>query len=628
MYQTTWQQHSSLFYRLENLNGHQTLDEQAMATSRSSFKIWGKWVVVNLFNIALLGFPKRLGLKVNGKLDIGTQKVIDATKALLKPQELIYLNVDSYKTIKASLKQLQIVVKRDGGSLGNEVEHTLRKFKAFKTAIVAKEALQNEVQLCKQTILILSNENQQLTRKFDSAQKRINLLSATNEATISQKREAFLDGICHGGLKAENKFIASLKEFYPEINGYIDEKVTYSPESTDKADEATRTILSALGFFRMYKGDYVAFVNGQADADKMSEEQFRAKQQELRKRYSTSHDLDVFFTTISIHDLGKVGQEDFAFHDEALLQRMKHAPETLPSFARQPKAIQSELILAWEKAALFPQILQLEADSASTKRAAGLHRESPRSFYLFNDHDYFDLYGARLIKSIDVFDNSGNKQIILVNPLERGSATMTRETHENFENAIKLVEQESSNPNFDAYQAIVEFRANQLGLDSKDPVNYAAIRLCAMNLQFTPKAGTAMITRLEKLRETDPQAFDYLVKGLNRSRLDPALKQVLVYYAPALLRNLSNGENGEDQNDAFTIGLRILGYLFHKIVQHLGGLENDNQEFMVNIRQISMIKGGRRLTETNLKDKLLGSDLACEINVNFSSRMATINLSN
>lgn len=545
MNQISWDQNFNFVRSIAHLEANQTLDEQGKGTMRSPGVIWGKWIVFKI--LSLFGLPQCLGLKMNGNLDAGTQKVIDATAELLKPEHLRHLNLENYNSIDASLKELQIVMKRDGGSLDREVNEIVTSLQTFKTA-----------------------------------------------AAITTSRQEFLNGVLNGTISDEKAFIKQMNLFYPEL------------ESDSESDEVVRILFSALGVYRMFKGDYGAFVYGQADADKMSQEQFKTKQEVVQSRYRTGDELDVFFTSLAIHHFDQLG--------------------TLSSFKRQEKEIQERLLCVRENADLFARILQFEVGSVSTNRAAQLYIKDSETFCLLNDRDYFHLYAARLIRSSIQSDSNDNAQDLIVS-----STAMNSKVHDNFSIVTTLIKLQTENHGLNAYYHIIQLMAKQLGLQELSAVSFGILRLCAMYHHFNRESFGFVLNRVEELKSVNEAAYYSLLMYLTTLLDCKYSPQIIIDHASDLLRNLTEGEEGQEKEKAFLIGLRILGQLYSIIKQHVDRLKftSDVQEFMIDIREIAKLKAGRKLSETNLEKCLLRPVVEgnlYEIRVDFDSRTATIKL--
>lgn len=294
--------------------------------------------------------------------------------------------------------------------------------------------------------------------------------------------------------------------------------------SEESLSEFNRTALSLLAVEWVLSGDYEAFTACQADADRLSRESFGDLKAYTQSILVDDNAKEALRVSLIIKDLSKneniierlaaeTGLQEIS-HDAILVEALKRFPDVTPSFSRLTPYDQELVLKALETQFKLGQFIQGENVAASLD---GLQDLSQAALDLQNLEALFDIASAAGHSTQD------------------GSMIITESTCQNFGMAVNALADVHSRPLAETYDAFLQQKANQLGIDDiTDPTDRALTRLSCMFHYATPEQ-TANLRHVFGQLPAVTQAI--LEHELAQTGIDDGYA-TLLYYAPALLNNL------------------------------------------------------------------------------------------
>lgn len=361
--------------------------------------------------------------------------------------------------------------------------------------------------------------------------------------------------------------------------------------SRAEAAEFDRTAVGLLGLKWVLDRDHASFTDCQPNAVKLSERGFNNLYDYTRsfvlsrgdqpwERASLSQEaIDALETFIVINDLGKIESviEDIAArtgvrdvdHDKVLAAGLAVHPEISPSLMRLEPQYRDMIIRGLQTEFNLGQFVQGENVPASLEKLRGLGADAQRLYLL---HAIYDVAGA-----------AGQA-------VQNGSLVMTEPTYHNFNLAFDALDQLHHSSVVEVYNAYLDSRGREVGLDASIPRERAITRLCCM-LCLSDPAQAQRIANVYSCLTPNAQAI--LDKDLNTNGTNDGLA-TLVYYAPAVLGNLHTKMGASSDEAAFDrateIGLTTLARVFQEARIANRGRE-DSGVFTVMATDLARIAG-------------------------------------
>ena len=227
-------------------------------------------------------------------------------------------------------------------------------------------------------------------------------------------------------------------------------------------------------------------------------------------------------TLLAINDLGKINSiKDFIEsregkqpdHDAVLSKVLEKYSHLSPSFERLSSQYQNIILKGLKSNFNIGQFIQGENIPVSLEKAKYLDSQA-RNFYML--YSLYDIAGA-----------SGQF-------VQNGSAVMTEQNFQVFKIAVDIIQRaKHDEASEQIYAKFLRKRVEQLGLPFKNDQDYAVARLVCM-MQVTPSEAKIVADTFDKLPQKIKTFLqtELVKKGTNDG------KAILLYYAPAFLRNI------------------------------------------------------------------------------------------
>ena len=333
--------------------------------------------------------------------------------------------------------------------------------------------------------------------------------------------------------------LRQLTELYPEMKQLV-MPIAASPEThvmlpnqtfgeqifdlpSEAVVEYNRTVICLCSLEQVITGKYDKFTACQEDpSSRLTRKSFKALQEYTEEVLQSSEAIDAMITLLAINDLGKVNSiNDFIEsregkqpdHDAVLSKVLEKYSHLSPTFERLSSQYQDIILKGLKANFNIGQFIQGENIPVSLENVKYLDSQA-RNFYML--YSLYDTAGA-----VGQF-------------VQNGSAVMTKQNFQVFKIAVDIIPRarhaESSEQ---IYAKFLRKRVEQLGLPFKNDQDYAIARLVCM-MQVMPSEATIVADTFDKLPQKIKTFLqtELVKKGTNDG------KAILLYYAPAFLRNM------------------------------------------------------------------------------------------
>lgn len=333
--------------------------------------------------------------------------------------------------------------------------------------------------------------------------------------------------------------LRQLTEFYPEMKQLV-QPLAASPEgnvtianqtfgeqifdlSNETVIEYNRTAICLCSLEQVIMGKYDDFTACQTDpSSRLTRESFKALQEYTEEILQCPEALDAMITWLAINDLGKVKSiKDFidsregkqSDHDAVLSKVLEKYPHLSPSFERLSRHYQDIIFKSLRANFSLGQFIQGENVPASLEKVRYLDSEA-REFDML--YSLYDIAGA------------------LGQFVQNGSAVMIEQNFQVFKAAVDTLQETTMEEASDQiYAKFLRKRVEMLGLPFKNDQDYAIAQLVCM-MPVNPLEAMIVADAFTKLPQEIKTILqtELVKKGTNDG------KAIILYYAPAFLRNI------------------------------------------------------------------------------------------
>lgn len=482
-----------------------------------------KWVVTG-------GLAER-----NPELNDITRNVISIVKEALQVPESLSKN--DYKTALKALENLKQIQAANRGNQIKELDKVIQVAKEHGPWI---EAVDSGIQTGTELRNLWLGE-------LISSDKQTIIYRYTKFKEVNGVRQSTID---------IDKIRQDIAAFYPGVRLYRG-NVEGSPASKDANDERLRTENAMLLVILVKMGTTEAkeYIRQNQPGAKI-DEGFDFLFDYLNKNYQTGEELHALFTTLEIHDLGKVeyitklATGNFASaeaasesHDQTLL-RFLESPYRflLRTLVGLEEQFQKIIKNVWESECSTPQFMQGENLPGNLLEVIKLCKTNPKAYQLLKDHDLFDLAGSVPAKpGLPLNEPTIQAWLYATQGIEEAAANLKDPDDEIELRVLALA----------AYNSYLSKRAGVLDQNIKDdiklnlkpansPEDFAIMRICCMNRTFDHATARLIQEAFDDLKKADQKTYDLLIAEMNKEGFDSKDPAILVYYAPNLIQNYLN----------------------------------------------------------------------------------------
>jgi len=395
---------------------------------------------------------------------------------------------------------------------------------------------------------------------------------------------------------------------YPELE-WLKGDVNVTPEGANKTVdpdlEFKKTILSIKLLKYVISNDYEKFTKCQ-QPKRLSRKKFKEICKYTKEIIKSKEDLEAICTYLIINDLGKIKRVvsrienqiglQTVDHDDILYQGLANIPGISPSFDKLDDKYKKIILNGLRTKFNMGQFIFSENFPKNLEPLVNLDK---KSFDYYMLHVLFDIGGA-------VIDKQNRK----------GSTIIDDSYWEKFKKAEEYLKQMNSIADIGpTYLRYIDDIMGVLELENTNPCSIATTKICNM-LKITDSTEAQIV--LQTLQSQEPNVRAILEQELTATGIDDD-KAILLYYAPATMRNAITYFKNNNSENPIVDGLNIVLPTFARIYsQTRANLAKKDDAPNVTTVMISNIakKAGENpneLSKSNIELQSVGNDFEASI---------------